>query len=264
MNLRFSNSSNQSLPFPDEVPIVIIHPGVRSIHPFLRQLLDTVTSKPIFVTVTHAATSATELNALLGQALNEQFECGLPAQTDLDTCLKALATSLRYRLLIEGFDLVKEPDSALWLHEVTPRLPAGCQVILSGRRLSKNLLNNAELKGKMAFFPVDPDQMQHDYIRQPSDHVLLEVFGFGTGRAFVNGELIAQWDGMLPYTLFFYMVDRGMTTRDEIFKTFWPNLSIREATNVFHVTKRKVNELLGFDLTAYWSGFYRISPNVEL
>jgi DNA-binding SARP family transcriptional activator len=55
-----------------------------------------------------------------------------------------------------------------------------------------------------------------------------------------------------------------MTTRDEIFGTFWPELSVRDATNVFHVTKRKISELLGFDLTVYGSGFYRVSPDVEL
>jgi two-component SAPR family response regulator len=55
-----------------------------------------------------------------------------------------------------------------------------------------------------------------------------------------------------------------MTTRAEIFQTFWPMLSTREATNVFHVTKRKISEVLGRDLTTYWSGFYRISPDIEL
>jgi two-component SAPR family response regulator len=39
---------------------------------------------------------------------------------------------------------------------------------------------------------------------------------------------------------------------------------VREATNVFHVTKRKISEVLGIDLTEYWSGFYHISPKIEL
>src|SRR5690606_35142968 len=84
------------------------------------------------------------------------------------------------------------------------------------------------------------------------------------GRVLLNGKSVDNWDGVLPRSLFFYMVDRGMTTRNEIFDTFWPNLSTREATNVFHVTKRKISEVLGLDLTTYWSGFYRISPNIEL
>jgi two-component SAPR family response regulator len=75
---------------------------------------------------------------------------------------------------------------------------------------------------------------------------------------------VDNWDGTLPRALFFYLIDRGMTTRSEIFDTFWPNLSVREATNVFHVTKRKISEMLGVDLTVYWSGFYHISSQIDL
>jgi DNA-binding SARP family transcriptional activator len=95
-------------------------------------------------------------------------------------------------------------------------------------------------------------------------HNVLEVRALGQGRVLINGRLVDHWDGVLPRMLFFYFVDRGMTTRDEIFRTFWPTLSTREATNVFHVTKRKISEILGTDLTVYWSGFYRISPDLEL
>ena len=41
-----------------------------------------------------------------------------------------------------------------------------------------------------------------------------------------------------------------MVTRDEIFETFWPGLPTKEATNVFHVTKRKISERLGYELTS--------------
>jgi two-component SAPR family response regulator len=94
--------------------------------------------------------------------------------------------------------------------------------------------------------------------------VLLEVRALGSGQVLIDGRQITQWDGALPRSLFFYFVDRGMTTRDEVFATFWPELSTREATNVFHVTKRKISEILGVDLTVYSSGFYRISPEIEL
>ncbi len=103
-----------------------------------------------------------------------------------------------------------------------------------------------------------------DYASQPADRALLEVYGLGPGHALINGRRIDRWDGILPRSLFFYFIDKGMVTRDEIFQTFWPSLSVREATNVFHVTKRKISEILGFDLTIYWSGFYRISPDVDL
>ncbi|MBZ0307616.1 MAG: bacterial transcriptional activator domain-containing protein [Anaerolineae bacterium] len=55
-----------------------------------------------------------------------------------------------------------------------------------------------------------------------------------------------------------------MTTRNDIFDTFWPTLKKHEATNVFHVTKRKISEILGQDLTTYGSGFYRIADNIQV
>jgi two-component SAPR family response regulator len=107
--------------------------------------------------------------------------------------------------------------------------------------------------------------MLWDYAqRNDGGGALLEVRALGEGRVQLNGEKIENWDGLLPRALFFYLVDRGMVTRNEIFETFWPTLTTREATNVFHVTKRKISEVLGADLTVYWSGFYHISPRIQL
>jgi two-component SAPR family response regulator len=92
----------------------------------------------------------------------------------------------------------------------------------------------------------------------------LEVYAFGRGHALVNGQPITNWDGALPRNLFFFFLDHSLVTRDEIFKTFWPNLNVKEATNVFHVTKRKITERISmkvveggnYELTQYNSGFY--------
>jgi len=92
----------------------------------------------------------------------------------------------------------------------------------------------------------------------------LEVYGFGCGRVYVNGLPVDTWDGPLPRNLFYYFVDHPMITRDEIFETFWPELPTKEATNVFHVTKRKISERLGYELTAYSGGFYRPSDQMIL
>jgi two-component SAPR family response regulator len=98
----------------------------------------------------------------------------------------------------------------------------------------------------------------------------LEVHGFGHGHAIVDGHEIEQWDGALPRNLFFYFVDKPLVTRDEIFEIFWPNLNIKEATNVYHVTKRKITEKISsnsngnkeFELTSYNGGFYHPSNEI--
>ncbi len=98
----------------------------------------------------------------------------------------------------------------------------------------------------------------------------LEVYAFGRGHVLVNGREIVNWDGALPRNLFFYFVDNKMVTRNEIFDVFWPKLSVKEATNVFHVTKRKITERISsnvedadnYELTQYTAGFYQPSKKV--
>ncbi len=76
---------------------------------------------------------------------------------------------------------------------------------------------------------------------------------------------VSNWDGVLPMNLFVTLTTLGVLTRDEIFEIFWPDLSVKEATNVFHVTKRKINERLfemsgihGMTITEYFQNFYQV------
>jgi two-component SAPR family response regulator len=98
----------------------------------------------------------------------------------------------------------------------------------------------------------------------------VEVYAFGRGHTLVNGLPVTNWDGALPRNLFFFFMDHPLVTRDEIFETFWPELSVKDATNVFHVTKRKITERLSmkvsetgnYELTLYNSGFYMPSDKI--
>jgi len=76
--------------------------------------------------------------------------------------------------------------------------------------------------------------------------------------------VVDNWDGALPRNLFFYFMDNTLVTRSQIFQMFWPELPVKEATNVFHVTKRKIAERLSmkvndgqnYELTRYANGFF--------
>jgi two-component SAPR family response regulator len=98
----------------------------------------------------------------------------------------------------------------------------------------------------------------------------LEIQALGQGDVWVNGHRIENWDGALPRNLFFYFVDNPLVTRDQIFETFWPKLNKKEATNVFHVTKRKIIERIGefvpnpqeAELTKFAGSFYVPSSKI--
>ncbi len=92
----------------------------------------------------------------------------------------------------------------------------------------------------------------------------VEIYGFGGGAVYADGAPVTVWDGPLPRNLFYYFADHPLITRGEVFSTFWPDLPIKEATNVFHVTKRKVTERVGYETMTYSGGFYRTAPDVEV
>ncbi|MEP6984097.1 MAG: bacterial transcriptional activator domain-containing protein [Chloroflexota bacterium] len=137
------------------------------------------------------------------------------------------------------------------------------RVLLLSRLVPGFIRTNAAINARARFIPIENRLMFPDYIAA-SQKTLLEVRALGSGHVFLNGKPVSDWDGDLPRNLFFYLIDRGMATRAQIFESFWPDLPVHEATNVFHVTKRKINEILDLDLTRYSGGFYRIAPDIEL
>ena len=99
----------------------------------------------------------------------------------------------------------------------------------------------------------------------------VEVYSFGQGVGLANGRQIGQWDGALPRNLFFFFMDNPLVTRQQIFEHFWPKLKVKDATNVFHVTKRKITERItaciekddeSYELTKYSAGFYMPSEKI--
>jgi len=257
-------------PLPTDKPLLILHPGFINQHLMLPSILNQ--DRPtIVIALQLPNTDLRSLWAMLLTALPEQFEVQLPEldnKTPVDKAaqifLKAVKQLSNFVLFIDAFDLADETSVCPWIAALVKGMPANGQIILGGRALPTSLVQDDSIRDKVELFPVDPESMLLDYVNQPHDRALLEVYGLGPGHVLVNGRRVEQWDGILPRALFFYFIDRGMVTRNEIFQTFWPTLNIREATNVFHVTKRKISEILGFDLTVYWSGFYRISPDVDL
>lgn len=263
----FSQAQEQLRNLPAHISLVVFHPDFHSQNRLLGQIVADPTHNLVFVTVPHPRCTLKEFVALLQDALTTQLNAAVTLPASSHEAAAAVAGALRSAgktvLIVGAYDFVEAAEVDPLILALVPQLPEGVRLILSTRQLPIALLTTPALRPLTALVPVNPDKMVLDYA-QPTDKKILEVRALGPGRVLIDGRLIDHWDGVLPRTLFFYFVDRGMTTRDEIFQTFWPTLSTREATNVFHVTKRKISEILGTDLTVYWSGFYRISPELEL
>jgi len=264
----FAQARNQLQSLPPQISLAILHPDFHGQHRLFAPLLEKPDTTVLFLTIPRPDYPLRDLLTLFQEAFEAQFNttlADLPADGSgaASAVLKALRRAGNVIILLDAYDLARQDETTPFIVALARQLPEGSHLVLGGRGLPMHLLEHPDLQDKTTLVPVNPDKMMLDYT-QAAKKTMLEVRALGPGRVLINGRLIEHWDGVLPRTLFFYFVDRGMTTRDEIFHTFWPTLSTREATNVFHVTKRKISEILETDLTVYWSGFYRISPELEL
>jgi two-component SAPR family response regulator len=217
-----------------------------------------------------------ELDAVLGgfgkntrQAMSE----GSPAEIG-----EALAKDLaKYNakdsivLYIDELDRVTfDDDFNKFMRALLDNLSPNAQLAFSSRVLTHQPWYEMVMRGEAVVLGTEHRKTDVMFTIEDSPKPQLEVYALGRGYALVNGQQITNWDGALPRNLFFFFIDRPLVTRDEIFEMFWPNLSVKEATNVFHVTKRKISERItmkvgtedNYELTQYSSGFYMPSDKV--
>ncbi len=158
----------------------------------------------------------------------------------------------------------------LFIRTLVNALPDGIQVAFSSRLLTPKPWSDFIAEGSAVIMGTEYRKNDVMFTKDAESKPQVEVYAFGRGHAIINGQEITNWDGALPRNLFFYFVDNPLITRDDIFATFWPNLTVKEATNVFHVTKRKISERISmkvddgnnYELTRYSSGFYVPSDKV--
>lgn len=178
--------------------------------------------------------------------------------------LKQLKSAVKILILDDLDKLAPTDETAEFFERFVAKLPRGLKLVVNSRNLSYRPWGKLAHSGEAAILGEENALDGGIFKPSASDKPHLEVYGFGTGHVYMDGLPIETWDGPLPRNLFFYFIDHPMITRDEIFETFWPGLATKEATNVFHVTKRKVSERLGYELTSYSGGFYRPSDELQI
>lgn len=174
-------------------------------------------------------------------------------------------------LFIDELDRVPLDDSfRKFVRALVDSLPENAQLSFSSRLLTHQPWYDMIASGEAIILGTEHRKNDVMFTVEETPKPQLEVYALGRGYALVNGQQITNWDGALPRNLFFFFIDRPLVTRDEIFEMFWPSLTVKEATNVFHVTKRKISERItmkvdapgNYELTQYSSGFYMPSEKV--
>ncbi len=166
-------------------------------------------------------------------------------------------------LVLDEFD---RADAADDVHRFVERLSHmasdRCTIVLNGRTLPR-LPWLAMIAKRQAVILRDDQLVREDfYCNRNSEGASLKVLSLGPGYVFLNDYLIDNWEGHLPRLLLFFVMDRPEVTRNQICETFWPDLEIDQAVNVFHVTKRRLHKALGVDILSHDGTYYRIAPEI--
>lgn len=217
-----------------------------------------------------------ELDSVLG-GFGSNLRQALAAGGKPEALGEALAADLgqvnngEVALFIDEFDRAPlNGDFRKFIRAAVAALPSGVQLAFSSRLLTYQPWYDMVAVGEAIVLGTEYRKDDVMFTVEPAAKPQLEVYSLGRGYAIVNGQQITNWDGALPRNLFFYFMDHPLVTRDEIFATFWPDLSVKEATNVFHVTKRKISERISmkvgssknYELTQYSGGFYIPSDKI--
>lgn len=173
-------------------------------------------------------------------------------------------SDVQFIVLIDNFNYVGRDDVNVqgFYEALSQYLAPNIQIVVNGNELRRQQWAELISSGKVIALG-DDESLGEGLFREPSLQGQLEVYALAGGsRVLVDGRPIIAWEGSLPRNMFYFFVDKPMVTRSEVFEAFWPKLGIKEATNVFHVTKRKISEKIGYDLTAFDNSFY--VPNKRL
>src|SRR5690606_15826942 len=253
--------------------VILLYPWTNYRTLFLTHLLKSVEQGLLYYRITAGnpkledwlAEMVSELDSVLdgfGSNLKQAISSGKPAQMGeaLAADLAAYAQGKWVVLYIDEFD--RAPLNGKFrdfIEAAVQNLKDNTQLAFSSRRLTYEPWYKMVARGDACVLGTEYRKDDVMFTVEEPARPQLEVYSLGRGYALVNGQMITNWDGALPRNLFFYFMDHPLVTRDEIFATFWPNLSVKEATNVFHVTKRKISERISlkvgdgksYELTQY-------------
>ena len=263
--------------------VVILYPWSNTQNIFLSYFLDTTEDGFLYFRISEGES----LNQWLRQLLSE-FQSAMPkfgkhlakaldenSPVDLGVALaKDLADVNNGDLVLylDEIDRASHDNDAFvaFISAFVESVPKGVQLAVSSRVLSNQPWADFVANKAAVVLGANYRRSNLQFTIEDEPKPQVEVYAFGRGHVLVDGIEIETWDGALPRNLFFYFLDNPLTTRNEIFQIFWPNLGVKEATNVFHVTKRKITERISAvldqaescELTKYSSGFYMPSDKV--
>ena len=214
--------------------------------------------------------SLSRQHATFGRKLNVlQENVLLDPNRHMDSILRTFISELseltdgEFCLVLDEFDRADPADDVQrFVERLSHIAPDRCKIVLNGRSLPRMPWLSMIAK-RHAMILRDSHIVREDiYSNRNLEGASLKVLSMGPGYVFLDDYLIDDWEGHLPRLLLFFAMDRPEVTRNQICNTFWPNLDIDQAVNVFHVTKRRLHKALGMDILSHDGTYYRVAPEI--
>jgi DNA-binding SARP family transcriptional activator len=183
----------------------------------------------------------------------------------LEAALENISPPDNLCIVLDECDRVQPQTLEMVIIDLLRMLPLA-RIVLFSRYLPQIILNNPDIRAITQIIPSNNSGWQNNVVNRDIDSSKprLEVHAFGQGRVYLNSKEITEWNGQLARNLFFYLIDNPIITRDMIFQTFWRDMPVNDAANVFHVTKGNIQKALGFDLFTFSGRYYRHKDNADL
>ncbi|MFN8379969.1 MAG: bacterial transcriptional activator domain-containing protein [Anaerolineae bacterium] len=257
--------------------VVLIPPWTHYRAMFISKFLANADEGLLYSQMTPGASIAEWLTALsrqirsvipeFGEQIAAQLTADSPTPEELGAALGADLNAIATQpllLFIDEFDPQSWADAmAPFLGSLVDALGDSVKIVLSSRLQSYHPFSNVVASGVAVILGIEWERNNLRFVVETQPKPQIEIYALGKPQALVNGQAILQWEGMLPKLLFYYLADHRLVTRDQVFQDFWPKVSTKDATDIFHVTKHKVTEVLSrpldnrpLDLTQYTQGFY--------
>jgi DNA-binding SARP family transcriptional activator len=193
------------------------------------------------------------------------------APSDIPALAEAFATDLSelsdqdYLLIVDEYDRADDvEDVQIFFAALLEQLPSQCHLLINARTLPRLPWVALVARHEAAVLRDSRLLSSGFYSEQGPERANLEAYTLGPGYILKDGKPVNDWEGHLPRLLFFFTLDRPLVTRAQICDAFWPGLSIDQAVNVFHVTKRRLHKALGFDVLSHEGGHYKVDASLSL
>src|SRR5690606_19079835 len=122
-------------------------------------------TRPLFLSVPSAGYPLETLLVQLRDALRAQLNIDLPDLPTDRNPAAAIGRALEpnpVTIVLDAYDLALQDEVVPFVVALADALPAGSRLILGGRVLPTQLMEQDGLQGKTAVIPVNPDKMMLD------------------------------------------------------------------------------------------------------